>query len=361
MTRRLLLVSPDIAADPEWLRIDADGRVLERGHASSLPAGSRGLLVVPGAAARTTWVEETAHSPAQARAVAMATLQGDAATASAADLHVAVAPDDDGWMTVAVASAQMHEWLERAAGLGFGVDALMPDYLLLPAGNEAGDGIQVLDLGDAWLVRGRRLAFGAEPELAALVVGDQPLQRHGASQRDAMFARGALAAPIDLLQGSFALDTGSSHRASPRRMLVLSAVLMLSPLLLLAAEALRYHWTASQALADAVKIARTMVPNADAASPAAATGNVLARLRHGDIFNRQLGAVFAAASAVPGVQVEALQHDGNRLKVTLSHPDATALDAVVAALASRAIAATAGTGIPGADGIRTELDLGDGA
>lgn len=361
MTRLLLLVPRDLAADLEWLRIDADGSVLERGHASGLPAGSRGLLVVPGATTRTHWIGQTAHSPAQARAVATAALQGDAAAASATDLHVAVAPDGDGWMAVAVAPARMHEWLERAAGSGFGVDAIVPDYLLLPAGNEAGDGVQVLDLGDAWLVRGQRLAFGAEPGLAALVVGDQPLQRHGASERDAVFARGALVAPIDLLQGSFAADAGSSRLASPRRMPVLAAVLLLSPLLLLAAEALRYHWAASQARAEATAIARDLVPGAGADAPAAATGDVLARLRHGDIFNRQLGAVFAAASAVPGVQVEALRHDGNHLKATLSHPDAATLEAVVAALASRAIAATAGAGIPGANGIRTELDLGAGA
>src|SRR3546814_15317840 len=70
MTRLLLLVPRDLAADLEWLRIDADGSVLERGHASGLPAGSRGLLVAPGATTRTHWIGQTAHSPAQARAVA---------------------------------------------------------------------------------------------------------------------------------------------------------------------------------------------------------------------------------------------------------------------------------------------------
>src|SRR3546814_616284 len=154
MTRLLLLVPRDLAADLEWLRIDADGSVLERGHASGLPAGSRGLLVVPGATTRTHWIGQTAHSPAGGRAGVRAGWQGETGAAGVAGFHGAVASEGDGWVGVAVAPARVHEWLERAAGSGFGVDAIVPDYLLLPAGNEAGDGVQVLDLGDAWLVRG---------------------------------------------------------------------------------------------------------------------------------------------------------------------------------------------------------------
>ena len=67
--------------------------------------------------------------------------------------------------------------------------------------------------------------------------------------------------------------------------------------------------------------------------------------------------MFAATSQVPGIQVEALDHAGNRITATLSHPDGATLDAVLALLQARGQEVVAGTGVPGPDGIRTELQL----
>lgn len=361
----MLLLEADPAADPTWLRIDADGHVLERGTAGGgLPPAPapgrtalRRLLVVPGAAARTSWVEQPAHSAAQARAV-VAALQGGDCAGDTGDLHIAVAAGSDGWMAVVVAASRMREWRARAAAVGFAADAAVPDYLLLPADDAL---LHLVESGTQCLVRGPRLAFAAELELAQILVTGREVRRHETGEREALLARGALALPLDLLQDAFA-NTSRTHRRAPwRRTAAMAAALVLSPLLLLASEALRYAWAGAQARAEATALARTVVPDAPADAPAAATGAALAQLQDGDAFARRFGAALAAVSATPGVQVETLRLDGNRLQVRLRHPDAAALDAVVAALATRGIRATVSGSEPQDAGIRSDLDIGSGA
>lgn len=369
MTTRMLLLPADPRAPARCVHLDDGGRVLAQAtlapdapaQPAPFQAAARTVLVVPGAEVRTLWLELAAHSQAQALAAARVLVAEGLAMPG--DLHVAVAAAADGGMraVAVVERALLRGWLDRAAALGLAADSALPEQLLLPP-PDAGDGnaVRVLDAGDRWLVRGAGLAFSAEPELAAQVLGDRPFSSVGSDDFERAWAR-ARVPEVELLQADF--TPASARRAAvaggKRRLAWLAAALLASPLLLVAAQALRLELAARGFESRAADTLQAALPAAAAGSATPETLHArLADAQAPQAFAAASGALFAAVAARPGARLESLDyHRGDSLRATLLHPAAADLEAVRAALAAEGWRLLDQGSVEDAGGLVTDLAL----
>ncbi|MBB3835026.1 general secretion pathway protein L [Xanthomonas arboricola] len=362
MSITLALLSADAAAPLTRLHVDAHGHARLHAVGSEQPAAAtQTVLVVPGADVHLRWMRVPGRSTAQSVAAARLQLAEHLAVDGQA-LHVVIADqaDSDGERLVAAVDAGiMRHWLERAAALGIVPDCVVPDCLLLP---EAAPGQSPTLVGwdGRWLMRGRRLACSLEPSLAAVLLAAQPQapQSPQSPQEDpqhaiAHFARHAASAPINLRQQGFAVPTPQRARGSRCTLAWLTGLLLVSPVLLMLAQNLRYE-IGAQLLQRAVahrpgaiddsgsRGASTAAPGADQAGAFAA----------------QLAALFAAVDAVPGAALDALVYqDGRPLRITLLHSDAAQLEHITAQLSRAGWQLRPGTSQTQDDRMQTPLEL----
>src|SRR5690606_7601148 len=252
-TTRLILLRRDPAHPATCLELDPRGRILSRrpldpAHPAPPGPAARTVVAVPGEAVRTLWLDLPAHNPVQALAAARILLQEHVA-GDLDGLHIAIGPSGQGPRLLAVADdAQVHAWRQRAQALGVVPDALVPVQLLADA--PADRPLQVLEHDGLWLVRGPQLALAAEPALAQRIIGTRGMRQvEDAAAVEALLAAGAAAAipgGIDLLQYAHARPRDRAVSSRRRRLALLAALCLLSPLLLQGASALRHalgaHW-----------------------------------------------------------------------------------------------------------------------
>lgn len=333
MTTTLLLLPADAAAESIAVRADAQGQVQSVGHATAPPEPSaRALLVVPGVDVHLRWLRLPGRSMAQSRAAARLQLAEHLAIETQA-LHVVIAgsAEADGTRLVAaVDSVVMQQWLARATQLGFAPDAVVPDCLLLEPGADATAAVMHWD--GRWLIRGAQLACSLEPEAARLLLGDRvpavppgptnALHRRLCALRCARADRSA-AAPVR--------EQGRCRaKRAPRRLAVLAALVLLSPVLLLLAQTLRYEIGARVLQA---RTATQLGVHDAAAVPAA----LQARRQAGTATDRlamQLSTLFAAVDTLPAAELDQLDYNpAQPLRATLLHTDDASLQQLSARLA----------------------------
>lgn len=370
MTTRMLLLPADPRAPARCVHLDDSGRVLAQAtlvtdapaQPAPFPAATRTVLVVPGAEVRTLWLEIAAHSQAQALAAARVLVAEGLAMPG--DLHVAVAAAAVGGMraVAVVERALLRGWLAHAAALGLAADSALPEQLLLPPPPDAGDGdaVRVFDAGDRWLVRGAGFAFSAEPDLAAQVLADRPFSNVGSDEFDRAWSR-ARAPEVELLQGDFtpASARSAAGAGGKRRLAWLAAALLASPLLLVAAQALRLELAARGFESRAAATLQAALPAAAAGSATPETLSArLADAQAPQAFAAASGALFAAVAARPGARLESLDyHRGDSLRATLFHPAAGDLEALRAALAAEGWRLLDQGSVEDAGGLVTDLAL----
>ncbi len=318
MVHTLLLLPADPARTPLPLTLSDDGRILARGRQAGDDA-VRCVLAVPGENCRILRLRLPARSALQARAAARMVLREQLAD-DPDRLHVAVgAADADGrrWI-VAVSPERLREWLERAGAAGFQVQAVVPAPLLL--GSPGGDDVRVADHGGMRLACGEALCFAAEPELAGQLLAGRAVER--VDDVEAALARGAVAPAIDLLQEAFATATKRPEGWSAwRRAAILAAILLLSPLLLLAATVARDRLAAHRAQSQAAELARTVLPVLPvSADPAMAVRAELDAMRSPERFAHATGALFGAVSGIAGAELDALSWSEGTLDATVALP-----------------------------------------
>lgn len=322
--------SPDLErfADPQGHRLDR------------LPPGAtpRRVLAVPACELALHRLELKAATPAQARAAAWHLLEGRLAQPREA-LELAVATDGERRWVAAFTPAARERWLARAAARGFVPDVVLPDCLLLPEPADEGEAFVAADTG-LWRVRGHALAFSAEPALAMQVLGTRPHARVDASPAiESLLLRGAQAPAfaLDLLPPRADLPRAGAVPA--RRLAALAAALLLSPLLVWAAQGLRHELGAARA--DATADAALLAVAPDAAGPGRPLARAraeLARRQAPDRFGVLASALLEAQSTLPGTRLAALSlgEDGV-LTATLEHDGAAPLDPLRQALAERGV------------------------
>lgn len=336
MSTTLLLLPADATAHAIAVRVDTHGQVLSQ-RAASAPyePSTRTVLVVPGVEVHLRWLSLPGRSVAQSVAAARLQLAEHLAVETPA-LHVVIADrsEADGTRLVAaVDSAVLQQWLARATQLGVVPDAVVPDCLLLEPATDAA--AVVMEWDGRWLIRGAGLACSLEPEAARMLLGERaPAQppAHATAHTIACLAQGAMRVPINLLQHAFAARPAAAQTITARRLVVLAALVLLSPLVLLLAQTLRYEIGARMLQSRAA--AQLGVRDA-AAVPAA----LQARRHTGVAADRlavQLGPLFAAVDAMPAAELDQLDyHTTQPLRGTLLHGDGASLQQLSARLAQQ--------------------------
>lgn len=372
----LLVLLPDDAGQAvDWWRLDPAGQCVDRGtwEAGSHEGGPRAtragdhglpVVVAVGAGCAVHRLEVRAHSVPQATAAARAMLAGELAGDDG--VHVAVAPEADGGWLAAVASVDdMERWIAAARNLGLEPRRLVPAALLLPppvddAGDADGaDAPRVLAAvhRDRWLCRGGGLAFTVEAGLARTVLEGRPTTLVPLAVE--LLTAGALAPPLNLLQGSFA-PAGDAPRgaAAWRRSGVLAAIVLATLLLAPAFRAGIDQWQAGKLEQQAQEEARAglpgLTPDGDALT--ALRARVLASRNVLDFSNATAG-LMASVQAVPGTSLDGLTWQGGRLQAIVGHGGAGDVDALRAQLASRGFEPVEeGRSAGGGDHLRISLE-----
>lgn len=355
MTVLRLLILPPQSGDPPEL-IEADGVAITRRRLASdelLEGGA--ILVAPGADVVTRWMDLPVGSPAQARSAAAFRLEDEVALGDGG-LHIAVGGVDEAGRTLVAwtATARLTAWLDLAAAHGVTPQALIPDYLLLP--EDAAGQLILAPFGARVGLREPGRAFNVEPDLAALLVGDRPHRYIEVEDLDAWLVAGAQAPVIDLLQGAFAIRRGPAVR-NLKRLALLAAVLVISPLLLFGAQIINDRMTANALEKRAARLAVSLVPQASRYEDPAAYA--LARLtatqgRQG--FSDLAARYFAMMQTAPGVTLDTLVYgDDGAIRSAIAYGQYSDIDQIRVAAKTAGLTVTEQSTVT--EGARITSDL----
>lgn len=321
----LLVFVDESGALGRWLLLDGsgvvDGRV-EDGLPMLGPGAAR-VLAVPGTQVAIHWLELAGGlTPPQAAAAARLML-ADAAPDPIGDMHVAVGRPESGRTPVAlVAAPLMARWLEGPDA----PDRIVPAPLLLAAPTA---GFARRDHGSLADYRAEAAAFTLEPELAAALVGDAPVEQVADAGFAAALPAILAAPPLDLRQGAFAKRRQwTIERASLRRIAALALALALLTLLVQVVTLMRYAFAADRAEAEAAALATG--GGGGAADPRLGFGPVASVL-------------FEAIRSTPNVELARIDYrlDG-RLVATVLLDHETTLPALIARIEAGGLAGEAG-------------------
>lgn len=349
-----------LSADPDRpdVQLFADGRGQSLAQGDVGPSQRR-VLAVPACDLVLHWSPVKAATPAQAKAAAWHQLANQLAQPRQA-LQLAVGNGDDArWVAVFTESAR-EQWLARAAALGFRPDLIVPDCLLLPAVSEGDPPVVAAD--DRLVrARGHDFAFSAEGGLAAQILGpglaDPPAD---AEQLHRLFRQGAARpAPLDLSPAP--RETRGAEPVPMKRLTALAAAVLLAPLLIFAAQAIRHEAGASRAVARADQALAEVAPAATGpARPLARARAELARRLAPDQFGLMASALIEAQSEVPGTQLLSMNlADDGVMGARLAYQQTGQIDRMRDALARRGVALSEQDSEPAAAGWTTTLLLSD--
>lgn len=338
MDSLLVFVGP-LGEAEGWVLVEG-GRVARRGDGlDGLPpladpeSGDplRVVAVVPGEEVTVHWLELPAGlAPAQAL-VAGRMAAADVSAEGLADLHVAIGGEKEGSALRAVAltpALRMTRWIEQLQAHGLDPDALVPEPLLLVPPDQ---GFARFARGDAPLYRGATEAFGIEPDLAAVIVGDAPVTELDRQAFEDGLAPSLAAMPVDLRQGAFAKRRRwKIEWPWVRRIATLAIVLLAVTLAIQLASILRYTYAADGVEAETQAVAASVLPSGtNTADPARRLAERVAELRgSGAGYTAITSALFAAVRATAGVELGAFtfERDGSlRVAVLADTPANVAL------------------------------------
>lgn len=329
LTRLVLLASRAQEPSP-YLVVDGAGMIVTRGTLSGqgAPPPFKGstLLVIPGMDVTTRWIKLKAASADQARAAAAMMLQDDLAQPRE-DLHFALgAAGPGGQRPVSVISkARLLELLDQARALGVVPDAVVPDHLMLAQPD--GESLLAASLRRAVAVRGRDLAFTAEPDLVTHLANGRALEAiEDPARIESLFASVAAAAPVNLLLG--AERAGARRLGSWRRVTVLASLALASPLLIQAAYIARYDIAAG-------RVERATAAKGDTRQLV----SIGASMRKGRAFSEAMAIVFKALERLPGAKLQSLSYrsDGT-MRATVVHDNYSDVATLAGALGASGLA-----------------------
>lgn len=369
MSRTRLVLIPADGSDPApFLMLDADGRVLERGHLSpeapALPgARVRTVVVVPGADVLIRWLALPAGRPVQLRAAALWALRDDLAV-DPGGMRVALGPveADGSRLVAAVDDARLGEWTDRLASLGVEGATLVPDCLVPDAPEEA-DRLRSLVFGPAVAVRGQVLAVSVQPDLVPVIAAGrtvEPIDSEAAVE--ARLIATALNPPVDLGGGQTRPASGEGWKAW-RLAGALALALLVSPLVLTAAAAIRDDMAASRLRDDAEARARTLFPDmATDADPLAEAERRLALTPPPGGVAVVAAVLFQALEGVPGAELDSLTADPvSGVRATVSYTAFQDLEAIRSGVEALGLRMVEEATLEEGDRIASDIIVGVGA
>ncbi|WP_299328431.1 type II secretion system protein GspL [Parasphingopyxis sp.] len=349
MSARYLVIF--LGDEPGWMRI-ADGRTLvRRSGLDDVPAADedsdepeRVALVVPGSEVALHWAEIPATlAPAQARAAAR--IMADEVSAEPLEAqHIAAGPaDEDDERCLAIVSRErMTAWLAEAEVLGLDPDLVIPEPLLI-APPEAG--VRTLRQAGMDVVRGPKRAFAAEPDIAALLIGDEAIEPITAEDVERDLGSTLSEPPLNLRQGDYAkrrrwtIDAGFI-----RRVALLAATILLVTLLIQLTMIARYSFGADALEREVADRARDAIPgNVEIGDPDAQLRARLAELGAGPGYGELANAAFGAVRDTAGVELQSIIYAAdNSLQLTAAAPGQPELDALQQRMAAAGLLVTPG-------------------
>ncbi|MEM8695335.1 MAG: type II secretion system protein GspL [Pseudomonadota bacterium] len=341
MNRAFLLVF--LGGEPGWMRVVDDGGIVRDVGYDSLPQPDPDaddpdvvLLVVPGNDVALHWAEmPAALSTAQAMAAGRI-MAGEVSAEPLDGLHVATGQADgadERWLAL-VTRIQMTDWLAQAAALGLDPDIVIPEPLLLAPPKS---GVRTFRRAGMDIVRGPTRAFAAEPELAAMLIAEEPIEPLTVEHFDREIADVLADVPLNLRQGDFAKRRRWKIDARyAKRMALLAATILLVTLLIQLTMIARYSFAADALERQAVERARDAIPGSiDVVDPEGQLRDRLYGLGGGPGYGELASAAFAAARDTAGVELQAMIYDTNN---TLQLIAAAPGEPELAALQQRMIA-----------------------
>lgn len=332
---------------PLYVLYDPFGEVVGRGElapGAAAPAGPlRDVLIVPGAEAVARLVLAPTRNERQARAAAGLAVADQLAVAGE-DLHLALGQPGEGLddrLAVVVARPLMQAWLDAAALHGVTPQAVIPDYLVPPLPGP-GSPPNAAAFGSTMAIRGERIALSVEADLLAVVLPDVAPVLISGRDLDAALYAAAARPPVDFLQAEFAVGSDDRlDRRSLRRIAILAALVVVSPLILLAAQALRDDAAARRIEASTnVRVAAVLPKGATVTDPQAQASARLTQLRlaAGGGVVGLAAQLFAALENLEGAQLESLilGPEGD-LRAQLSYANVTDIEVLRDALGARGV------------------------
>lgn len=338
--QRIVFLPPFAGMAAEWHMVDAEGHRLQSGRLlpDDPPFADQvsTIAVVPGADVAVRWLDLPQGSAAQRRAAARWRL-GEAVSQSLDDAVLVTGPTDAAGRTLVAAArpAMVQAWQDWLEGVGVQPQAMVPDCLCLAVplhGLVSAPAIAGSDV----LVAGEGLSLSVQADLLPLFTEGQPVTALDTEQALAALLAGAADPVVNLLDTAV---TKGGYGAGWRRLAVLAACVVVSPLVLMLAGALRDEWAARQALSRAGELAVQMVPQAaDAASPLEAAETILSEgpPRGGQV--RMLAGLFAAVEATDGARLQDLDARGTEIRGVIRLTDTGAVQTLQRALENQGLA-----------------------
>ncbi|RED15799.1 type II secretion system protein GspL [Parasphingopyxis lamellibrachiae] len=325
-----------LGEEPGWMRL-AGGRCVARKPGFDTLAFDPDtddpemvILVVPGSDVALHWADIPAGL-APAQTMAAARIMADEVSAEPLEAtHIAFGQaDEEGhrWLAV-TARAKMDSWLGAAAALGIDPDGIVPEPVLMAPPET---GVHVFRRAGLCSVRGQTRAFAAEPEIAALLIGDEPSEALGAEDFEGEVGAMLADAPLNLRQGDYAKRRQwKLDNAYVRRVALLAATILLVTLLIQLTMIARYSFAADALEREAMERARDAIPGTvEIVNPETQLRAQLAGLGGGPGYGEQASAAFAAIRDTAGVELQAMIYDAdNTLQLTAAAPGQAELQAL---------------------------------
>lgn len=337
---RILLLAEAGHASP-WLIVGDDGHVLQRGQ---IAPGERvegepvrTVLIVPGTDVLVRWLDLPRRGEAQVAAAAAWALRDDLAVDPdrvAVALGAPVA-QGQGRLVAVAARPLIDAWTAWAEDVGAPPTVILPDSLTPP--EPADDTLSAVRFGPRTALRGRALAVSGEAELVELLADGQLIAP--VTDPEAV-ERAVIAAALNP-----AVNLAGRRRAAPaapgrwRRSAVLGALALLSPLIVILAQAGHDEMQARRLDAAARAAVRQALPDAPSTNDPAA--EVARRLSQAPPPGGSAGAaarLFAALERVEGAELDSLVLDpAGGLRVTVTYANASDLEALKQAAAGQGL------------------------
>ena len=344
MSRTRLILIPALATEPApYLIIDAGGSVLQRGRLAldvgETPPVMRTVAIAPGGDVSVRWLDLPVGGVAQVRAAALWTLRDDlAATPDRVTVSLGRAmPAGEARMAVVASRALVEAWGDYLDALGIKADVLLPDMLTLeaPEAPEAEGSLSAVIFGTGLALRGHRFAATIQPDLLDLIAGDRPV--HPVTEEaevERLMIAAALSPEVNLLDAVGREKT--ADRRGWRLAAGLAAAVLLSPLVLAAAQAVRDTGAARQAEAQTLELIAQVSPEAAGApDPVAAFRQGAATAPPPGGITSAAAVLFAAVEQVEGAELDIFVSDPEGgVRATVSYPAYQDLDALKRAVAA---------------------------
>jgi general secretion pathway protein L len=335
MRALLLFAEDEVGAIEGWFRLD-EGRVVARGaRIDALPPSDeeeRIYLLLGGSEVTIRWLELAALTDAQALAAARIEI-ADNSLGSVEALHLAIGPLHGSHRIVAaIAGERMAGWIDWATSLGLEPDHVVPLPLLIAYGEGP---TRVWKRPGRTVVHGYQRAFAIEPELAAVLLGEEAVEAIDDIRFEAELPATLPALPLDLRQGAWSrrrtLRVDPDWRRRMDRLAIAAAILIA---LIPVARLGRIVWDGYRLRSEAASVAQKTLGLSDRPSdPRALLRARLERLQGPGMGLVDGAAVlFSSVRETPNVELGELRFDESG---TLSANITTASAADLAGLVQR--------------------------